>query len=416
VKRTRFCFAVFAALGAGCSEGDGPDSPSPASVDVWAGANQVAEAGSPLPLPLAVIVRTPGGSPLSGVTVTWAIISGGGGVSPTTSVTGANGTASTERILGPNAGEQRVTATVAGLTPLTFTAIAQIQGAVQMGSRSIGPLTDTVLGTLTEFEQPLKVLVLDHLGVPVPGVIVTWTASGGGSVSSPSKATDAGGESIVEYTFGAEARDGYGATASVPGLIGSPVTFEMRAHPATPVALVKTGGDGLVVQAGGQVGHTVNARDSYGNGTQGVAIGWAVAIGGGSVNPANNFTGNGGHAEATRTLGSGIGEQTTTATAAALPGAPVVTFTTLAAEAVVRVANNAFLPGAVTIQAGDSVAWQWQGNTLPHNITFGATPGAPASEPDRTSGVVWRLFPTQGTFAYQCTNHAGMNGMVTVDP
>lgn len=409
--------AALIVLGAACSDGNGGAGPSvPASVAAVAGHDQIGEAGTPLPESLAVVVRAAGGAPLGGVMVAWGVAAGAGSVSPTSNVTGANGIARTRRTLGPTAGEQAVTATVAGLDPVTFGAVAQIQGAVVMGNRSIGPLTDTVLGTLTEFEAPLKVLVLDHNGVPVRGVVVAWTASGGGAVSSASQPTDAGGESIVEYTFGAEARGGYGATAAVPGLIGSPVIFELDAKPAHPVALAKTGGDGLVVQAGGQVVHTVTARDSYGNGTQGVTIDWAAATGGGATAPARNVTGDGGRAEATRTLGAGVGEQTTTATAAALPGAPAVTFTATAAETVVRVANNVFIPAAVTVQVGDSVAWQWQGITAAHNITFADLPGAPASEPNRTSGVVWRTFASAGSYAYACTIHAAMTGTVTVDP
>jgi plastocyanin len=51
-----------------------------------------------------------------------------------------------------------------------------------------------------------------------------------------------------------------------------------------------------------------------------------------------------------------------------------------------------------------------------HNITLASVPGAPLSEPNRTSGVVWRVFATAGTFTYQCTNHAGMTGSVTIVP
>lgn len=199
-----------------------------------------------------------------------------------------------------------------------------------LGDRSMGPLTDTVLGTMTEFEQPLKVLVLDPNGAPIPGVVVTWTASGGGSVAHTTTLTDAGGESFVEYTFGPEARAGYGATASVRGLIGSPVVWDLRAHPGRPVALLKARGDGEVVRAGGQVVHTVVARDSHGNGTHGVTIEWTVTSGGGSITPTRSFTVKGGHAEATRTLGAAPGDQMTTAVAPALPGAPQVTFTTRA--------------------------------------------------------------------------------------
>ncbi|HSB54502.1 MAG TPA: plastocyanin/azurin family copper-binding protein, partial [Gemmatimonadales bacterium] len=135
-----------------------------------------------------------------------------------------------------------------------------------------------------------------------------------------------------------------------------------------------------------------------------------------SISPAQGFTGPGGAAEATRTLGAGTGTQTASATASELAGSPAVTFTTTAATTVIRVANNVFLPATVTIQAGDSVAWQWQTGSVAHNLTFAAAPGSPANEPDRSAGAVWRSFPAAGTFTYQCANHAGMTGTVAAQP
>jgi plastocyanin len=416
-RRIAALSAACIVLGLSCTEDGGPSPPGPpASLAATAGNNQVGEAGQALPESQVVRVRDAAGNPLSGVTVAWEVTSGGGGVSPATISTEANGLARTERTLGSGAGVQTARATRSGLTPVVFDAVAQIQGAVYMGSRTIGPLTDTVLGTMTEFEQPLNVLVTDHLGVPVRHVVVSWTASGGGSIAAGTSVTNAGGEAMIEYTFGAEARGGYGAVAAVPGLIGSPVTWDLSALPGHPVALEKTGGDALVAQAGGQVVHTVTARDGHGNGARGVTIEWAAATGGGSIFPAQNVSSTGGRAEATRTLGPGTGEQTATATAPDLPASPTVTFTTTAAATAVRVANNAFVPAAVTLQAGDSVAWQWQSMTDQHNITFAMVAGAPADEPDRASGVVWRTFTTVGAFNYQCTRHSGMTGSVTVEP
>lgn len=414
--RAGFTVIAMSVLDSCSPDGNGPSPGVPASIVASAGNGQVGPAGQACPESLAVIVRDAGGSPLAGVTVAWAVVSGGGAVSPATATTRADGTAKALLTLGPNAGAQSTTATVSGLPAVTFSAIAQIQGAVQMGDRSIGPLTDTVLGTLTEIEQPLKVLVLDQNGQPVQNVVVSWRATGGGAVSAAHKATDAGGESIVEYTFGAVAGGGYGAEASVPGLFGSPVVWQLTAQPGNPAGIQKSGGDGLVVQVGGQVVHTVTAHDAHGNATPGVLIQWATVTGGGSVFPAQGFTGVGGAAEATRTLGAGTGIQTASATASGLVGSPKVTFSTTAATTVIRVANNVFLPGTVTILAGDSVAWQWQTGSAAHNLTFAATAGSPANEPDRSAGAVWRTFPAAGTFNYQCTNHPGMTGTVTVQP
>jgi plastocyanin len=165
------------------------------------------------------------------------------------------------------------------------------------------------------------------------------------------------------------------------------------------------------------VTYTVTARDANNNPKQGVTIDWAVATGGGSITPAQNATGATGTASAQRTLGSGTGAQTATATASGLTGTPQVTFTTTAQlVTTIQVANNSFTPNTLTVPVGTQVTWEWQGTTSAHNVTFAATTGAPANIGNATSGSVSRMFNTAGTFNYQCTNHAGMTGSVTVNP
>ena len=72
----------------------------------------------------------------------------------------------------------------------------------------------------------------------------------------------------------------------------------------------------------------------------------------------------------------------------------------------------AFSPTAVTITKGGTVTWNNNGSTA-HNVTF-TTAGSPTSIGNFTSGSNSRTFPTSGTYSYQCTNHAGMQGTVTV--
>ena len=124
--------------------GNGGTGPTPNTIAVNAGNNQVAAAGSALPESLAVIVRDQGGAALAGVNVTFAVTGGGGSVSPATRVTDASGIAKTRRTLGPNAGTQTTSATAGSLAPAAFSAIAQIQGAVNIAPSTTGALTDTV--------------------------------------------------------------------------------------------------------------------------------------------------------------------------------------------------------------------------------------------------------------------------------
>jgi len=76
--------------------------------------------------PLSAIVRDAHGNPKSGVQVSWAAQMGTGSVDPTQSTTGANGIATTTRMLGPNAGTYTDTAYASGLqgSPVQFTVTA----------------------------------------------------------------------------------------------------------------------------------------------------------------------------------------------------------------------------------------------------------------------------------------------------
>lgn len=411
----RFSLMVLAGmlLSACGGDGGGGTGPTPGSIAVSAGNNQVGAAGTALAESLAVIVRDQSGNPLAGASVTFSVTAGGGSVSPTTRATDAAGIAKTRRTLGPNAGTQTVNAVTGSLAPASFSAVSQINGAVNIANSTTGALTDTVEATKAE---SLTVLVTNQSATPIPGVTVTW-ASTGGTVSSNSVPTNAAGLSKVRFTYGTVAGN-QSATATVTGLVGSPVTIALTATAGTAVSLVKTAGDAGTAPPSSNVNYTVQSRDSHGNPKGGVTIDWAVASGGGSITPAQNVTAANGNASAQRTLGAGTGDQTATATAAGLPSPVTLTFTTTAAVVTtVQVANNSFTPQNITVPLNSTVTWQWQAATSPHNVTFAATAGAPNDIPDKsTVGTVTRTFNTANTYNYQCTNHAGMTGSVTVTP
>jgi hypothetical protein len=96
----------------------------PREVVVVQGNGQVARAGTALATP--IILRVVGGSnlPIPGQTVTFAVTTGGGSVSPATAVTSAAGEVTLRWTLGPLLGNQTVTATVGALSPVALTALA----------------------------------------------------------------------------------------------------------------------------------------------------------------------------------------------------------------------------------------------------------------------------------------------------
>ena len=204
-----------------------------ASVTRNAGDNQTAPAGSTVPIPPSVIVKDAGGNPKSGVTVTFAVVSGGGSLTGGSAVTNASGIATVGSwTLGGSAAVNSLSATVAGLAPVTFTA-SSVAGAAASILKNAGDNQTASAGSTVPI--PPSVIVRDANGNPKADIPVTFAVvSGGGSVSGATTATNASGIATVgSWTLG-----GVGGlntlSATVAGL--PPVTFTALALSAACAA------------------------------------------------------------------------------------------------------------------------------------------------------------------------------------
>ena len=87
----------------------------------------------------------------------------------------------------------------------------------------------------------------------------------------------------------------------------------------------------------------------------------------------------------------------------------------------IHVLDDRFSPASVTIAAGDSVTWRWEGSHS-HSVTQGTTPNASEDpsrlfdSPIKSSGTFGYRFTSQGTVPYFCRPHfaLGMKGTITV--
>src|SRR5439155_640080 len=216
-------------------------------------------------------------NPVGGVSVTFAVASGGGTVSPTTPVTtNANGTAAvTSWTLGPTAGPNSLTATSGTLTgsPVTFTATGTAGTATQMAINAGNGQTATA-GTAVAIEP--SVIVRDANGNPVGGVSVTFAvASGGGTVSPTTPVTtNANGiAAVTSWTLGPTAGpNSLPATAS--GLTGSPVTFTATGTAGAASSIALNAGNNQSATAGTAVAiePSVIVHDANGNPVAGVSV------------------------------------------------------------------------------------------------------------------------------------------------
>jgi hypothetical protein len=103
--------------------GDGTTAPPTAGAAAKvSGDLQVGNRGSTLPVPIKVRGTDSSGTPVKGVTVHFAVTSGGGSIAPATMVTNDSGYAFASWTLGTTTTTQTATATVGALAPLVFTA------------------------------------------------------------------------------------------------------------------------------------------------------------------------------------------------------------------------------------------------------------------------------------------------------
>ncbi len=171
----------------------------PTQMTISAGNAQTATVGTAVSTAPAVLVRDASGNPVAGVSVTFAVASGGGSALPAAAVTtNASGiAAATSWTLGTLAGANSLTATAApgGITtnPITFTATGAPGAATQL---VIVQQPSATAASGAVFAQQPTVQVRDALGNAVPGVVSVTAAmaTGGGAL---------GGTATGEYGCGA---------------------------------------------------------------------------------------------------------------------------------------------------------------------------------------------------------------------
>ena len=337
-RRRRFVFPIALTLAALTSSCGGdvtlPDEGEAAEIEVIDGNEQVGPVGGALADPLVVRVTDTQGRPVPDQEVTFVVASGGGSLDSPTVTTGTDGLASSAWTLGPAAGAQQVRARTArggdgDLLEALFTAtgVAGSGSALVLvdGDEQTGPVSSALADSLV-------VRTTDDLGNPVGNVEVTWSVSGGGSISPVTVVTDADGLAAAERVLGPAAGP-QTAQATVEGFTGSPVSFTHTAVPANPTVLVLVSGNNQTAPGGFEVAEdlVVRLEDPNGNGIGGRPITWVVPAGSGSVAPVSTTTNANGLASTRWTLPSAVGAHTVSAVFSGLP--PVAFTATSTADA-----------------------------------------------------------------------------------
>jgi plastocyanin len=277
--------------------------------------------------------------------------------------------------------------------------------------------------------NPLRVVVTED-GAPSSGATVIWSTTVPGASLAASTTTDASGIASNGWTLGTVSGP-QTAQASLSGAAGSPVSFSATAAPGAATSLAKLSGDNQTGEVGAQLGSPVQAKvsDQFGNGVQGVNVGWAAT--GASVSAATIASGASGASAVNVTLGGTAGPVTITATADQLAGSPLTFNATAVApapiptEASVTIGNiffrsdrnNTDSPAVDTVAVGGSVTWTWVNTGAePHSVRSTGSPTFTSSTIKDGNGQTHAFtFSTGGTYQYDCAVHgAQMTGRIVV--
>lgn len=68
-----------------------------------------------------------------------------------------------------------------------------------------------------------------------------------------------------------------------------------------------------------------------------------------------------------------------------------------------------FSPESVSVKAGETVTWEWDDGTIPHDVS-----GEGFKSEVQESGTFEHTFSEAGVFEYKCTVHPTMTGSVEV--
>lgn len=312
---------LVAALLAGC-QNEPSTGPRIVTISAVSGIGQVGLVGGLLDAPLVVRASDQTGAPVSGATITWSVVSGGGTITPPQSVTGPDGLTSASFRLGSALGVQSARATLGGAPPVTFQATATPAPASALAIVSGNNQSAVVLATLA---QDLVVRVTDAFGNTVAGANVIFAATiGGGSVSTPNVPSDATGTARVRWTLGTVAGTQQ-VTAIIAGV--TPVNFTATALPGPAAGLAVVSGSGQSAIPGSRLPDSLVVRvvDQFDNPVRDASVSWApVGASAGTVSPNSGKTDALGRTATAWTIGPTGGPKEVRAS---VSGLPTVSFT-----------------------------------------------------------------------------------------
>lgn len=257
----------------------------PVSMAASTGSAQTATVGTAVPIAPAVVLRDNRGNPVSGITVTFVIGSGGGTVSSATAVTSNAGIATVGSwTLGGIAGTQTLIARATNLPDVVFSATATAGAAAVMQAVSTVSLGNVVVASNQAASSLPSVRVTDASGNPVAGAQVTFALGNASSGSITGAAQTTGTDGVA--TLGGWTLPTTSGVASViaqvSGVTGVTFTATMLPGVATKIVLASTLPASVTATSNAQLAVTVRLQDAFNNNVNQAGVSLQFSLTGGS--------------------------------------------------------------------------------------------------------------------------------------
>ncbi|MDZ7333722.1 MAG: GDSL-type esterase/lipase family protein [candidate division KSB1 bacterium] len=289
------------------------------SIGYVSGTDQIANFGTAVKDPIKAVVLDVNGNPIQGHPVKFEVYEGGGYIWEHQQLkqpfiyTDQNGIAAANWVLGPSIEVNRAKAVAEGLAGSgnvryiatgrsnTASALKKVSGDLQTGTAGL-PL-----------DKPLVVKVVDKNNDPIFDHPVKFNVEfGGGNFSGePSLIVRSNpfGEAIAVFTLGKQAGSNV-ASASAPGLTGSPQGFTAQGVAGKAAKIVKWAGEGKTGPVGGRIsGIQVKVTDIFDNAVAGYTVNFAINKGDATISgPSAIASGPDGIASLTINVGTTMGE------------------------------------------------------------------------------------------------------------
>ena len=250
-------FSLVSFAFAACKDSNDPGAGPPATLLVLAGgAPQAGTFGQPVPIAPIVLVTDASNRPVPGAAVTFAVTAGGGTVNAGSQTTGTTGNATVVWTMGNTFGSNLLTASVAGLPSVVFTANAIAPAAGVLAFNIVDPANDTL--TLGETAGPKGIDLLSIRGdYKSDSLIVTATFSAP-VVFGRNVAGSLGG--FLDFDIDDNPQTGIPFTNDFGNSANLGIEYELDFFDATATSmyLYKVGAEAIISSA--IVGNTVIAR------------------------------------------------------------------------------------------------------------------------------------------------------------